>query len=142
MATFQPKSLKNSHNQQQTPENCDLQLPVVDYIKRRWNVGFNVFTREAVIIEKETKLPMQFVDFYLQIKHVGGFKTSKNDILDLLESNLFPVIHPVRNFFDSLQTKYRHISHINLLCEYIKAKDFGDGIDYQERFASYFKRCS
>jgi hypothetical protein len=135
--TFLPKSLKKV-----TPriEKAELKLPVVDFIRRKWTVSFNIFTRTVNIINKETKLSEDFIDVYLHIYHVGGFKISKTYLIDLFESCMFPKIHPVRQYFDALPAKYKHTSHIDMLCDYITARDFHTGINYQERFKTYFKR--
>lgn len=95
------------------------------------NDNFDILVDEmdpgkTYITDKTDGNPISFDEIYLTLKN-RNFNIGRSDLFTILRvPKYFKKVNIVKNYLETMQGKYKGESHIDLLCSYITARDFGD----------------
>jgi len=117
---------------------------ITDAINDEFDIKMNVFDKsKSIIVPKNDKykdVPITIDEISLHL-HSAGVNHSDTILRKILKSPYYTkTYNPIMDYFNSL--KFEGISHIDILCDHIKARDFGDKSKnyYQKRFNKLFKK--
>lgn len=114
---------------------------VREFLAENYEIRINEFdTSKSHITSKIKKYdkPISFQDIYLHLVEEGVNVGTNILKMILMSPNYSRTYNPVVEYFEALRGKYRGESQIDLLCEHIKPRDFGDQEEgYYERRMYY-----
>lgn len=118
---------------------------VKEFLANNYDIKINIFDHTKVMIEPKTKE----YDQEISIKDIGlhlveeGILGCGSILKDILTSpNQTTPYNPIKEYFQALEGNYAGTSHIDLLCTYLKARDYGDKEEgyYQKRLVYTFRK--
>lgn len=117
---------------------------ITDAINDEFDIKMNIFDKSKSIIApknekyKDNPITIDEVSLYL---HSLGVNHSDTILRKILKSPHYTKMYnPIEDYFNGL--KYDGISHIDILCNHLQVRDFGDKSKtyYQTRFNKLFKK--
>ena len=128
-----------------TRDKDNIVQQAVTFIRKRYNVEYNIFLNSYTIKDKQDAQIYTKNDLRLLLKsnHINLSYSYLNDILKskIADFKVTEVVNPVRVYLKSLEEKYEGESHIEKLAAYIHPRKFsGDENADLERFRKYFKK--
>lgn len=119
---------------------------VKDFLKENFEIRVNIFdTHKGYIkpLKQEYTYDVQFNDIYIAMVE-AGIPVSQSFLKVLITSpNHITMFNPIREYFNRISGTYAGTSHIDKLCSYLRAHDFGDKDQpeyYQNRLQYIFKK--
>lgn len=110
-----------------------------DFLNENYEIKVNCFDPSRSILESKKKkydFAPTFDDISLHAFD-DGLTVSDTVLRKILRSpNQIRTYNPIKDYFDSLKGKYKGSSHIDILSDHLRARDFGDKKDknyYQNR---------
>lgn len=124
--------------------NIDPIKNITDAIVDEFDIKMNIFDKtKCIIVSKNKKykdVPITFDDVSLHL-HSIGINISDTILRKILKSPHYTKMYnPILDYFNDL--KYDGVSQIDILCNHLKVRDFGDKKKgyYQKRFNKLFKK--
>lgn len=119
---------------------------VKEFLETHYNIKINIFDSSKVLIESKTKeydQEITFEDLSLHMLEEGV--TGCDSILKKILSspNQTKPYNPIREYFESLEGNYAGESHIDKLCSFLTAHNYGDKEEenyYQKRLVYTFRK--
>lgn len=119
---------------------------VKDFLDLHYEIKINIFDpTKSVIVAVDSKRyksepTLDDISLHMESEGVRGCDTILKKIIR--SSNQVTTYNPITEYLESLVGKWKGESHIDRLCTYITARDFGDQneVFYQERFKYIFKK--
>lgn len=118
---------------------------VKDFLADNYDIKINIFDNSKIMIESKTQEydeEISFEDISLHMLEEGI--TGCDSILKkiLTSPNQTTPYNPILEYFEALEGNYSGESHIDLLCSFLKAHDFGDKEEgyYQKRLVYTFRK--
>lgn len=119
---------------------------VLQWLSENYVIKLNTFDKNWIYIEKTESNTREYKsgeitpsDIFLHMQN-DGVSCSYAMLRKLLTNrNMMPTFDPIENYFKSLEGKYDGVSMIDLLVNSLHVRDFGDGVDRQQR-AAYLLR--
>lgn len=119
---------------------------VKEFLEENYEIKINVFDPDKSYIECKIKdmhrLSPTFNDISLHMETVGirGCDTILKKII--ASPNHVTVFNPIVDYVDALKGKWKGESHIDVFCNHIKVREFGDKPEgfYQERLKRLLKK--
>ncbi len=102
---------------------------VKEFLDQHYDIRINIFDHSKVTIKSKTKTYDDVIDTDDISLHMleEGICGSDSILKKILSSpNQTKPYNPIKDYFESLEGKYSGTSHIDLLCSFLKAHDFGD----------------
>lgn len=111
---------------------------VKEFLDTNYDIKINIFDHTKVMIESKTKeydqeITIEDISLHMLEEGITGCDSILKKILT--SPNQTTPYNPIQEYFESLEGKYAGVSHIDLLCTFLKARDFGDKKEgyYQKR---------
>lgn len=119
---------------------------VKEFLKENFEIRVNSFDAQKGYIKSlkaEYPYDIEFSDIYIAMIE-NGITVSQNFLKVLITSrNHITMFNPIKEYFEKVGGTYTGTSHIDLLCSYLKAHNFGDKEDpdyYQKRLKYIIKK--
>ena len=118
---------------------------VKEFLDENYEIRINLFNPSRPFIKplkRKYKYGVDFRDIYLDLVE-NNISCSLSTLKMLLTSpNRMKTFNPIEDYFDTVRGKYKGESHIDLLADHLRARDFGDREPgyYQERLRRYLKK--
>ena len=136
----------NTKQNSRTSAANSVEIACVQYIRKRYNVKYNMFENEYIIKNKRGKKnEISEDDLYLYLRS-DGIKISHKSLSAILKSqnkdwNVSTDFNPVSDYLLSLTGKFKaDESEINKYASYIKPRKFHKTEKAKKRFQKYFKK--
>lgn len=111
------KSLSISEITDFLKSNYTIKLPVFDYSKVKISLKNGDKSTDRVLIK----------DIQLHFKEVFGYSPSRSIISKIIQSpERMYTYNPIHDYIYSLHGKYAGVSHIDLLCSFLKCREFDE----------------
>lgn len=112
---------------------------VKDFLAQHYDIKINIFDHTKVMIEPKTmeynhEISIRDIGLHMVEEGVLGCGSILKDILT--SPNHTTPYNPIKEYFQALEGNYAGTSHIDLLCSFLKARDYGDKEEegyYQKR---------
>lgn len=118
---------------------------VKEFLDEHYDIKINIFDYSKVIIISKTKvypeeISIEDISLHMLEDGICGSDTILKKIIT--SPNQTKPYNPIKEYFESLVNKYAGISHIEILCSYLKARDYGDKPAgyYQNRLVYTFRK--
>jgi predicted P-loop ATPase len=119
---------------------------IVDFLQKNYNIAVDSIDPQRIYISpiiKKYDHPVKLNDISLHMME-DNIPHSDNMLRKILYSpNYTKTINPIKQYFENLKGKYEGKSQIDLLCSFIKARDFGDQKQknfYQDRMVRLVRK--
>lgn len=118
---------------------------VKEFLDAHYDIKINIFDHSKVIIVSKTKKYEEEISIEDISLHMleDGITGSDSILKKIITSpNQTKPYNPIKEYFESLAGKYSGESHIDRLCSYLKAHDYGDKEEgyYQKRLVYTFRK--
>ena len=111
---------------------------VKEFLDEHYDIKINIFDHSKVIIVSKTKeytqeISMEDISLHLLEDNITGCDSILKKILT--SPNQTKPYNPIKEYFENLSGKYLGESHIEKLCSYLSAREYGDKQEgyYQKR---------
>jgi predicted P-loop ATPase len=111
---------------------------VKEFLDEHYDIKINIFDHSKVIIVSKTKeytqeISIEDISLHMLEDNITGCESILKKILT--SPNQTKPYNPIKEYFENLSGKYCGESHIERLCSYLRARDFGDKQEgyYQKR---------
>ena len=118
---------------------------VKEFLDQHYDIKINIFDHSKVTIvakskQYEEQISMEDISLHMLEDGIGGCDSILKKIIT--SPNQTKPYNPIKEYFKSLEGKYSGVSHIEKLCGYLKARDYGDKEDgyYQKRLIYTFRK--
>lgn len=118
---------------------------VKDFLTAHYDVKINIFDHSKVMIAPKTRkyeheIEIKDINLHMIEEGITGCASILKDVLT--SPNQTRPFNPIREYFEALEGNYSGTSHIDLLCNFLKARDYGDKEEgyYQKRLAYTFRK--
>lgn len=118
---------------------------VKEFLDQHYDIKINIFDHTKVIIASKTKeyeeeISIEDISLHMLEDGITGSDSILKKIIT--SPNQTKPYNPIKEYFESLAGKYAGESHIDRLCSYLKARDYGDKEDgyYQKRLVYTFRK--
>jgi len=119
---------------------------VKEFLDANYDIKINIFDNSKVLIESKTKeyeeeISIEDISLHMLEDGISGSDSILKKILT--SPNQTTPYNPIREYFEALERNYAGTSHIDLLCTFLKARDFGDKEEenyYQKRLVYTFRK--
>lgn len=126
-------------NETQLPESGSNRVALVkEFLDTHYAIKINIFDRSKVMIvpitrEYEDEIELGDISLHMEEEGIRGCDGILKKIITSV--NQTKPYNPIKEYFEALEGKYCGISHIDLLCTFLKAHDYGDKPEgyYQSR---------
>lgn len=134
-------------NETKIPTNGSNRVQLVkDFLTMHYDIKINIFDHSKVMIESKTReyneeISMEDISLHMLEEGITGCDTILKKIIT--SPNQTRPFNPIMEYFDGLRGKYAGESHIDKLCSYLKARDYGDKEEvnyYQKRLVYTFRK--
>jgi predicted P-loop ATPase len=112
------------------PEHGSNRVTLVkEFLDQNYDIRINIFDHSKVMIAARTKeypeeISIEDISLHMLEDGICGSDTILRKIIT--SPNQTRPFNPIREYFDGLKGKYRGESHIDRLCSYLRARDYGD----------------
>lgn len=118
---------------------------VKEFLDQHYDIKINIFDYSKVMIVSKTKEYTQEISIEDISLHMleDGISGSDSILKKIITSpNQTKPFNPIKEYFEKLAGKYSGESHIDKLCSYLKARDYGDKEEgyYQKRLIYTFRK--
>lgn len=111
------------------PKNIDKVTQIQEFLKENYDIKINTFDNSKGFIHcksKKYKFTPSVSTIWLHLMS-EGISCSKILLQTILnDPNYIDSYNPIIDYFEALEGKFKGISHIDLLCDNLTARDFGD----------------
>jgi len=111
---------------------------VKEFLDEHYDIKINIFDHSKVIIVSKTKeytqeISMEDISLHMLEDNITGCESILKKILT--SPNQTRPYNPIKEYFENLSGKYLGESHIEKLCSYLRAREYGDKHEgyYQKR---------
>jgi predicted P-loop ATPase len=111
---------------------------VKEFLDTHYDIRINIFDHSKVIIEAKTReygheIEIEDISLHMLEEGIAGSDSILKKIIT--SPNQTRPFNPIREYFEGLEGKFAGTSHIELLCSFLKARDYGDKEEgyYQKR---------
>ena len=118
---------------------------VKEFLDQHYDIKINIFDHSKVTIvakskQYEEQISMEDISLHMLEDGICGSDSILKKIIT--SPNQTKPYNPIKDYFKSLEGKYSGESHIEKLCSYLKARDYGDKEDsyYQKRLVYTFRK--
>lgn len=118
---------------------------VKSFLDTHYDIKINIFDHSKVMIDAKTKeyeqeISMEDISLHMLEEGITGCDSILKKIIT--SPNQTRPYNPIREYFEALDSNYSGTSHIDLLCSFLKARDYGDKEEgyYQKRLAYTFRK--
>jgi len=118
---------------------------VKSFLDTHYDIKINIFDHSKVMIDAKTKeyeqeISMEDISLHMLEEGITGCDSILKKIIT--SPNQTRPYNPIREYFEALEGNYSGTSHIDLLCSFLKARDYGDKEEgyYQKRLAYTFRK--
>lgn len=118
---------------------------VKEFLDQHYDIKINIFDHSKVTIAAKSKqyeeqISMEDISLHMLEDGIGGCDSILKKIIT--SPNQTKPYNPIKEYFESLEGKYSGESHIEKLCSYLKARDYGDKEEsyYQKRLIYTFRK--
>jgi len=118
---------------------------VKEFLDAHYDIKINIFDHSKVMIVAKTKeyeeeISIEDISLHMLEDGITGSDSILKKIIT--SPNQTKPYNPIKEYFESLTGKYAGESHIDRLCSYLKARDYGDKEDvyYQKRLIYTFRK--
>lgn len=119
---------------------------VKDFLEQHYEIKINVFdTSKSFIVARDKKLyksepSLNDISLHMESEGVRGCDSILKKIIN--SPNQVTTFNPITDYINNLADAWKGESHIDKLCQYIQARDFGDKTAsyYQDRFKTILKK--
>ena len=118
---------------------------VKEFLDQHYEIKINIFDHSKVTIvakskQYEEQISMEDISLHMLEDGICGSDSILKKIIT--SPNQTKPYNPIKDYFKSLEGKYSGESHIEKLCSYLKARDYGDKEDsyYQKRLVYTFRK--
>jgi len=118
---------------------------VKEFLDQHYDIKINIFDHSKVTIAAKSKqyeeqISMEDISLHMLEDGIGGCDSILKKIIT--SPNQTKPYNPIKEYFKSLEGKYSGESHIEKLCSYLKARDYGDKEEgyYQKRLIYTFRK--
>jgi len=118
---------------------------VKEFLDQHYDIKINIFDHSKVTIVAKTKIyeeqiSIEDISLHMLEDGIGGCDSILKKIIT--SPNQTKPYNPIKEYFESLEGKYSGESHIEMLCSYLKARDYGDKEEgyYQKRLIYTFRK--
>ena len=118
---------------------------VKEFLDAHYGIKINIFDHSKVMIVSKTKeykeeISIEDISLHMLEDGISGCDSILKKIIT--SPNQTTPYNPIKEYFDTLTGKYMGESHIDLLCSYLKARDYGDKEQgyYQKRLIYTFRK--
>ena len=112
------------------PKNGSNRVQLVkDFLDQHYEIKINIFDHTKVSIQSKTKtydeeILIEDISLHMLEDGITGADAILKKIIT--SPNQTKPFNPIKDYFESLEGKYTGTSHIDLLCSFLRAHDFGD----------------
>lgn len=118
---------------------------VKEFLDQHYDIKINIFDHSKVIIVSKTKeyteeISMEDISLHMLEDGITGCDSILKKIIT--SPNQTRPYNPIKEYFENLTGKYDGESHIDRLCSYLKARDYGDKPEdyYRKRLIYIFRK--
>ena len=118
---------------------------VKSFLDTHYDIKINIFDHSKVMIGSKTKeyeqeISMEDISLHMLEEGITGCDSILKKIIT--SPNQTRPFNPIREYFEALESNYSGTSHIDLLCTFLKAHDYGDKEEgyYQKRLVYTFRK--
>ena len=118
---------------------------VKEFLDQHYDIKINIFDHSKVTIAAKSKqyeeqISMEDISLHMLEDGIGGCNSILKKIIT--SPNQTKPYNPIKEYFESLERKYSGESHIEKLCSYLKARDYGEKEEgyYQKRLIYTFRK--
>ena len=118
---------------------------VKEFLDQHYDIKINIFDHTKVTIAAKSKqyeeqISMEDISLHMLEDGICGSDSILKKIIT--SPNQTKPYNPIKEYLESLKGKYSGESHIEKLCSYLKARDYGDKEDgyYQKRLIYTFRK--
>lgn len=118
---------------------------VKEFLDEHYDIKINIFDNTKVTISAKTReyaneISMEDISLHMLEEGITGCDAILKKIIT--SPNQTRPYNPIREYFEQLEGKYAGKSHIERLCQFLKAREYGDKASgyYQERFLYTFRK--
>lgn len=118
---------------------------VKSFLDTHYDIKINIFDHSKVMIDAKTKeyeqeISMEDISLHMLEEGITGCDSILKKIIT--SPNQTRPYNPIREYFEALEGNYSGTSHIDLLCTFLKARDYGDKEEgyYQKRLVNTFRK--
>ncbi|WP_299576648.1 VapE domain-containing protein [uncultured Sunxiuqinia sp.] len=129
------------------PSNGSNRVSLVkEFLNTNYDIKINIFDNTKVMIasksrEYDQEISIEDISLHMLEEGITGADSILKKILT--SPNQTVPYNPIKEYFQSLEGTYGGESHIDLLCTFLKARDFGDKEEenyYQKRLVYTFRK--
>lgn len=126
-------------NETQVPVNGSNRVTLVkEFLDTHYDIKINIFDHSKVMIGAKTKeyeeeISIEDISLHMLEEGITGSDSILKKIIT--SPNQTRPYNPIKEYFEALEGSYAGESHIDKLCSFLKARDYGDKEDgyYQKR---------
>lgn len=118
---------------------------VKEFLSEHYDIKINIFDHTKVMIEPKTReydqeISIKDIALHMLEEGICGCASILKDILT--SPNQTKPYNPIKEYYESLEGTYSGESHIDRLCSFLVARDYGDKEEgyYQKRLAYTFRK--
>jgi predicted P-loop ATPase len=118
---------------------------VKEFLDTHYDIRINIFDHTKVMIdgksrEYEQEISIEDISLHMLEEGITGCDSILKKIIT--SPNQTKPFNPIRDYFDGLEGNYAGESHIEKLCSFLKARDYGDKEEgyYQKRLIYTFRK--
>ena len=118
---------------------------VKEFLDTHYDIKINIFDHSKVMIVSKTKeyseeISMEDISLHMLEDGISGCDSILKKIIT--SPNQTKPYNPIKEYYESLTGTYSGESHIDKLCSYLKARDYGDKEEgyYQKRLTYTFRK--
>ncbi|OFX56303.1 MAG: hypothetical protein A2066_12940 [Bacteroidetes bacterium GWB2_41_8] len=118
---------------------------VKSFLDTHYDIKINIFDHSKVMIDAKTKeyeqeISMEDISLHMLEEGITGCDSILKKIIT--SPNQTRPFNPIREYFEALEGNYSGTSHIDTICSYLKARDYGDKEEgyYQKRLVYTFRK--
>lgn len=119
---------------------------VKEFLSDNYDIKINIFDRSKVMIasksiEYDEEISMEDISLHMLEEGITGCDSILKKIIT--SPNQTTPWNPIIEYFEGLRQAYKGTSHIDRLCSYLKARDYGDKEEqdyYQKRLVYTFRK--
>jgi predicted P-loop ATPase len=118
---------------------------VKEFLDQHYDIKINIFDHSKVMIVSKTKeyteeISIEDISLHMLEDGITGCDSILKKIIT--SPNQTRPFNPIKEYFENLTGKYAGESHIDRLCSYLKARDYGDKPEdyYRKRLIYTFRK--
>lgn len=128
------------------PSNGSNRVALVkEFLDTHYDIKINIFDYSKVVIASKTKtydqeISIEDISLHMLEEGITGADTILRKIIT--SPNQTKPFNPIKEYFENLVGKYSGLSHIDILCSHLQARDYGDKPEgyYNNRLVYTFRK--